>query len=236
MQHLARLVAHLQLLKRVPVRLVELVDVRNQIVHELMLERLHRQGLALRIGVDLVLQLVEAGSARAGRRLIGGRDQALQALRLMERRDSLKHDRRRAVRIRDDSLVPVEVFGVHLRHHQRNLGILTKRAGVVDHLRARLDAGVLELKRDVRLAGEEDDVQPVKAVLVRLQHMIRLAQDLLVALARGKHLNLSLHRELAFLQDLDHLGADGTDANQTNFILFHEMRSFRLSQHYIKKP
>ena len=56
-QHLARLVAHLELLQRVPVRLVELVDVRDEVVHQLVLERLDREGAPLGVFVDLLLQL-----------------------------------------------------------------------------------------------------------------------------------------------------------------------------------
>ena len=157
-EHLARLVEHLELFERVPVLLVELVDVGNEVVHQLVLEGLHFERLALRVGADLVLELVEPRLARARRRLVGRRDYALQALRLVERGDGLEHDRGRAVGVRDDAFVPVEVLGVHLRHDERDLGILAERAGVVDHLRSGLDDGVLELDRDIRLACEKDMV------------------------------------------------------------------------------
>ena len=39
--------------------------------------------------------------------------------------------------------------------------------------------------------------------------------DLLVALARREHLHRPLEREIPLLEDLYHLGADGTDANET---------------------
>ena len=41
------------------------VDVRNEVVHQLVLERLHRQRTALGVLVDLPLQLREAGRAGA---------------------------------------------------------------------------------------------------------------------------------------------------------------------------
>ena len=133
----------------------------------------------------------------------------------MKRRDGLEHDRGRAVRVRDDALVPVEVLGVDLGNDERDFRVLAERAGVVDHLRTGLDDGVLELDRDVRLTREEDDVETVERVFVGLLDMIRLTEYLLVAFARRKHLYRPLEREVPLLEDLDHLGADGTDAHET---------------------
>ena len=98
---------------------------------------------------------------------------------------------------------------------ERDFWVLAERAGVVDHLRTGLDDGVLELDRDVRLASEEDDVEAVERVFVGLLDMIRLTEYLLVAFARRKHLHRPLEREVPLLEDLDHLGADGTDAHET---------------------
>ena len=104
---------------------------------------------------------------------------------------------------------------------ERDLRVLAERARVVDHLGAGLYDRVLELYRHVRLAREEDDVKPGERVLVRLLHVIRLAEYLLVALARREHLHLPLERERAFLEDLDHLCADCTDTHETYAVLLH---------------
>ena len=55
--------------------------------------------------------------------------------------------------------------------------------------------------------------------------MIRLPKDLLVTLAGSEHGDLAA-REVAFLETLDHLGADRTDANQTNVVLLHYQDSY----------
>ena len=185
-----------------------------------MLEGLDRKRLAGGIFLNLLLKLRKTGSAGAGSGLIGRGDKALKALRLMERSDGLKHDGGRAVRVRDNALVPVKVLGVHLRYDERNFRILTESAGVVDHFRAGLDDGVFKFDGDVRLTGEKNDIHSVEAVLVRLEDVIRLAENLLVALARRKNLNLAA-REVALLEDSDHFGTDRADTDQTDIISFH---------------
>ena len=113
----------------------------------------------------------------------------------------------------------LHVVGVDLGHvvvHAEVVAVVDDDgAGVGGHLAPHL-AGALGALG----AGEEDDVQALEGLGRGGAHVEGLPGDLLIAVARGEDADFG-GGEVALAQDLDHLGADGADADQTDFVLLH---------------
>ena len=108
----------------------------------------------------LLEQLVHALLARAGNRLIGRDDDALDPGAVVQRLQRHHHLRGRAVGVGDDVLVLVahDRVGVHLGHDQRHVRVQAVERRVVDHDAAgRRSAGRVDLRR-LGPDGEQGDV------------------------------------------------------------------------------
>ena len=87
--------------------------------------------------LDLAGQLVDAGDAGAGDRLVGRGDQPDQAGRVVQRLEHRHRGHRRAVGVGDDALAGADrqsiASGLTSRDDQRDVGIHPPGRGVVDH-------------------------------------------------------------------------------------------------------
>ena len=75
------------------------------------------------------------GQAGAGYSLVGGHNNTLDWIDLVQGVQSHHHLYGRAVGVGDYTVVPVQVVRVYLRHHQGRLRVHSKRRAVVHHHR-----------------------------------------------------------------------------------------------------
>lgn len=210
-QHLARLVQHLHLLLGVPV-VEEDVDVGDQVERDPMGERGRCDRLAVEDLPGLHEQLVHGLGPCAAGGLVGRRDEAAELLRAVQRGDRHQHDDGRAVGVRDDALVRVDILGVHLGNHQRNVGLHAEGARVVDHQRARVDDALAELARDRRPGAEERQVDAAEGLVTQFLdgQLGALERHPLADRPGGGQELERLHGEAARFEDTEHLDAHRT--------------------------
>jgi len=185
-EDLARLVADLQLLRRPAVRL-QRTRPRHHVHRQRRRKRpevAHRRThvtcpLAQRPGpghlVELCVERVDAGLARARGRLVRGNDHLGEPERPVQRAHGHDHRQRGAVRVRDDPLRPVrQLLRVDLRHDQRDLGVHPERARVVHGHRAVAGRDRRPRRRDLIGDVEHGHVDAVERVLAE-RHDLGLA-------------------------------------------------------------
>ena len=158
---LARLVHHLHFLVGVTV-VEEYIDVRQHVERDLVWVNLPAHFPALVDLADLALEFRNAHGARAGHRLIRGGENSLHSKRLVQWIQRHHRDDCRAVRISNDALVPGNIGGVDLRHHQRHRVIHPKRAGIIDDHRAGLNRSRGEFLGNSATRAEQSDVHPIE--------------------------------------------------------------------------
>ena len=91
-------------------------------------------GLPLQHLLDLCSQLLNSGGTGARYRLVGINNNTLDRINPVQWIQGHYHLNSRAVRISDNSFMPLNVLRIDLRHHQRNSCIHSKsRAVINDH-------------------------------------------------------------------------------------------------------
>jgi hypothetical protein len=123
------------------------------------------------------LELAERLGTGAGDGLVGVDDDALEPDRVTERHENRRQLHRRAVGVRDDPRVALEIVRVHLRDHERDQRIHPPCGRVVDHGRAGRDGGGRQLPRRIGAGREQRDVDAVEGVGHRLADLERPAVD-----------------------------------------------------------
>ena len=161
LQDLPHLVDELHLLARVA-SLAELVDVRDHVEGDLMIEELRRDGLSPRPGERLARQLLHPLHTRAGHRLIARGDHPPKATRLVQRLERHHGHDGRAVRAGEDALVAAGGVGIDLGDHERHRRVHPERARLVHHHCPRLHRLGRKLLRLRRARGEERDVDALE--------------------------------------------------------------------------
>ena len=136
MEHLAAFILHLHFFARIAL-IVKAANLRNEVVSDGIREDLAGSGRAGR-RFHLSLKLINAALAGTGNGLIGRSDEALHFSLAVQRRDGRKTDDRGAVRIGNEPLAPLDVFGVDFRDNERDFRIQPEGARIVDHRNAEL--------------------------------------------------------------------------------------------------
>ena len=208
---LARLVDHLHLLLRVPVR-VRRADLGEQVEGDAVGELLRGRLLHVEEGAALLLQLVDALLAGAGDGLVGGDHHALQARGLVQRLQDHDQLDGRAIRVGDDAApagLERQLDGprVHLGDDQRHVGVHAERGRIVHHPGAGASGIRGELAGDGRAGREERDVHAVERLGPQAADGQLLTAELqLVAFAAlGSERHQLGHREFPVLEHLEHL-------------------------------
>ena len=155
-------------------------------------------------------QLLHSFGACSAGRLISGGDETAELLRPVERSNRHEHDRGRAVRIGDDPLVPFDILGVDLGHHQRHILVHAEGAGVVDHHRSGGDHRGTERAGDVAARAEQRDVDAAERGFGHLfdRNILALELQRLAGRAGRSEKFQIFDGEVAFFQCLDHFDAD----------------------------
>ena len=131
----ARFVIHLHLLLRISV-VGEDVDLRDQVVGQLVEEFLHHRLLSLRQLHVLRPQLIHGLCTRTTGRLVGRHMHTPNVRQFLNRIQRHNHLNRRTVRVGNDTLRTFEcILRVDFGHYQRNVRIHTECAGIIDHHR-----------------------------------------------------------------------------------------------------
>ena len=161
----------------------------------------------------MVEQLVHAFLPGTRDGLVGRDDDALDLELVVQRLQRDDHLDGGAVRIGDDVALPevAQSFRVHLRHHQRNVRLHTKMAGVVDH-----DAAGLGRARGMdgghsSAGAEQADVTAgeVERVQVADGEDLFLAKgDFRTRRTAGREGDHFRRREIALRQGFDDLASD----------------------------
>ena len=127
-----------------------------------------------RLGV--VEQLVHPLLAGAGHRLVGRHHHALDAELVVQRLQRHHHLDGGAVRVGDDvALAEVaQRLRVHLRHHQRDVGLHAELAGVVDHHAAGGGGARRVHGRDRGAGREQADVPAAEVEGLQVPHLEHL--------------------------------------------------------------
>ena len=184
-EDLARLGHHLALLGRVVVAVLEGLDLRQDVEGDLVRVDLGAGASSpVEHRLRLRAQLLDRPLAGAGDRLVGGDDQALDAGRVVDRRERHHHLHRRAVRVGDDALVAVDRVGVDLGDDQRHVVVHPPVAGVVDDDRAGLDQLRRPLGADRAAGRGEDEVEALDRLLAQRPALELAAPFHSISLAR----------------------------------------------------
>ena len=183
----------------------ELVDVRDDIERDLVIEEARRDGFATGPGECLLPQLVHAADARPRHGLVAGGDHARESAGVVERLERHDGDNGRAVGTGHDTLVTAEGVGIDLWHHEGDRGVHPEGAGLVDHDRARLDRVRRVLPGLGRARREECDVDALEGLGSYLLHSNRLALegDALAHRPLGGEGAELLHGKLALVENLE---------------------------------
>ena len=126
----------------------------------------------------------------AGDRLVSGDHHTLDLPLVVQRLQRHHHLDGRAIRIGDDPALGElpQVVRVHLRHHQRHVGVHAELAGVVDHHAAGLGCARRMHGRHRRAGREQPDV-PAREVerveVLHLEHRLLAERDLRAGRAAG---------------------------------------------------
>ena len=243
-EHLARLVPHLQLLRREPRALgVGAFAERQHVEGDRSAEHL-AHGKRARVGpgerllltaelLELLEQLANALLPDARRRLIRGRDERAQAEAPVQRRDRHQRGDRRAVPVRDQVAVAGKRLRVDLGDDERDGRIHAERGRIVDAQGAGAGRGRQRLARDGGAGRGERKVDPLEPPIGERSHGHVVASE-------GQPLALGPRRcereelgdgEIALLEDPDHRAADGPGrADDADAKLTHRRRGIEAAR------
>ena len=192
-------------------------------------EHIERDGIGELLGSfprDAVFEVVVARDARAGDRLIGGIDYALDAEGVIE---GFERDHRLdggAIGVGDDAGIPFHVLGVDLGDYEGNVVVHTPLTAVVNHNGARLHEYGGELRRSARACREEGEIhlafQRHHVLLCELDDGVGLAHEvyLFARASRGREEIVVLDGELPFGEHFQKLvahHAGGADYGDVKF-------------------
>ena len=224
MHNLAALVLKLHLLGG-ETFLLHAADLRNEIIGKLR-RKSARIGklLAAAQSSKLLLELTHARNASARSRLVRAHNHALDARELVQRPGGHQADDGRTVGIGDKALVPFDVLGVNLGHHQGNIGVKTERMGVVHNHSAALHGLGQKRLGEVILNGAEYDIAALKRLGAGLldHHLLAAELNSLAGRASARQQLELAHGEILLVKALEHLGAHGSRrAQNSHRVLFH---------------
>jgi len=166
--------------------------------------------------LELALQLRDRGRAGPRDRLVCVDDHPDEPDAVTEGHEDRGELHRRAVRVRDDPLVRLEVSRIHLADDERHAGVHPPGARVVDDGRTVGDGLGSQGPGDVGASTEEGNVDPRERIGRRLHDAQAPAVDehLVTGRTTGRHETERARWVAALLEDLDHRPSDhacGTD-------------------------
>ena len=211
MEDLAALHHNLPFLLRVAV-LAEVIDLGDRVERDLL--RVRRDAdrrLGQRVQA-LLPQLRDRRAARTGDRLVRVRNHAHDAPLAHQRRQRQHERHSGAVRRRDDPVVLSQILAVQLRHHQRDVRLLSEDGGVVEHDRAPIPGDRAEVAGGRRAGGNEGHVDAVEFGRRGLAHGDRFVAELeaLAGGALGRQQPQLPDRKVPLLHHAQKLRADDT--------------------------
>ena len=210
MEDPAALVLHLHLLGGIAV--FQLVaDVGDDVQGDLVGEGLALHRTALCQGRHLLLQLHQAGLARAGDRLIGAGHHGLDGRELVDGGHRHQGNDGGAVGVGDNALVVKSVGAVDLGYHQGHVWIQTEAGAVVHKHRAGLYDGGGKLFGHAAAHGAQDEIHALEAAFAGLLNgdVPPLEEDGAARAAGAGQGPQRLYRKIILLQNLEHLAAHG---------------------------
>ena len=180
------------------------------------------RGLAL----DSVFQILISAEPRAGNRLIGGIDDALDLIEVVQRLEGYHGLDGGAVGVGDDALVPIDILRVYFGNDQRNGFIHAPCAGIIDDNSSRLCRHWSKFQASVAARAEQGNVNvfSIKAGFRQFLHDIIPAKkcNLFSGAPLGGEEIIVFHGQLALLQNLKELAPYHAGCtNDCNVILFH---------------
>ncbi len=161
---LLRFVEHLHLFLGVAV-VGEHVNVRDEVVGELVCELLHGDWLAFDDFLVLLLEFCHACCTGAACALVRGNVNGLDLAQVVDRLEGDNHHDGRAVRVSDDALVELDVFRVHFRHDERNVRVHAEETRVVDDDCAGINSDRSEFLGNACACRREHEVNVLEGVL-----------------------------------------------------------------------
>jgi hypothetical protein len=123
--------------------------------------------LARQMGARAGFELTHRPRSGAGNRLVGRDDDPTQTEQIAHRPQRHHHLDRRTVRVRDQSAMGTSGVRIDLRDHERDVGLHSKRAAVVDDERAGAHRIGREGTAPVGASGEERDVDALGSYSAR---------------------------------------------------------------------
>ena len=203
------------------------VDMRNDVEGDLLGEDLWLGRIGDEDALGLVPQLVHRFLARAGHRLIGGDDHALDLGEIVQRLQHHDELRGRAIRVGDDVLLGEarHGVGVHFRHDERNVGVVAPAGGIVDDdaaLRADPWAPLLGDGRARRHQGEVDAAEVEILEVAAFEALIAEGHLDAHRPARGDGEHL-VGGKLPLGEDIEHLPADIAGGSDDGDFITHDL-------------
>ena len=170
MHDFACLVEHLHLLLRIAV-VGEDVDLRDDVVGQLIGKLVHRDGLSVEHLAVLLLQLGHGGGSSTAGSLIGGHVDAADVAEALQTLEHHHHHDGRAVGVSDDVAGAVQgVLGIALGHHEGYVGVHPESRAIVYHHGAMLRDGLGKVLAGATSGAHEGDVHAAE-VVVMLQEL-----------------------------------------------------------------
>ena len=175
MHDLACFVEHLHLLLGISV-VGEDINLRDDVIRQLVREFLHLHRLVVHQLTILLLQLCHGSCTCARCALVAGDVYALDVAELLQRLQHYHHHNSGAVRIGDDTARTLQsILGIALRHYQWYIVAHAERRRVVDHHCAVLSDSLGILLRGATTSRCERNVDVLEIVVVLQElHLILL--------------------------------------------------------------
>ena len=139
----------------------------------------------------------------------------------MQRPQTHQGDRRGAIRIGQNPLVPSRRLRIDLGHHERNIRIHAERRRVVDHHRTRFDRSRRKFFRNGPARAEQREVDTRESIRRQFAHLDRrtLEIELLAGrLGRSEQGQLA-HRKFSALQHAHHFDAHRAGCTRDRYMI-----------------
>ena len=206
-KYLAGLPHHLHFLTGIAV-VLEHIDMRDGIEGDLARVDLALDFLAVEQARGLPRQFFDSLFAGTGHRLVSGHVDALDADRIVDGLQGHQHLDGGAIGVGDDIAggVTRQRLDIDLGHDQRNVLILAKMRGIVDHYAARRARFRGEFGGNTAAGRKQADLRLAEIELGQIRHRNRLAVEhdgLAGGAAAGQRVQVA-HRKLALLENGDH--------------------------------
>ena len=191
-----------------------------------ILARIYRRldGSAVQQFGRLARQFLDRLLAGAGYRLVGTDINPFNTCGIMQGLQCHQHLNGGAVRVRNDAMCPVggDCMGIDLRHDQRNVVVITKPGGIVDHDTTGLRRKWRVSIRYAGTCGEESDLHSGKIKAAQVLHgKVGVPErDLLTGRTLARQRVDPVHGKFPFRQDLQHGFTHGTGSADNCNIVF----------------